>query len=221
MDAISLVGKGLYQWDRDRKIKVTPKDGCTVAAIEYSRCGDVDAIRTEHIEKDGFVLSPIPNDLLQKAINLTVYVMYRTEDGYYTDESATFIVEERSKPADYIYKDTETYSIKAEVEKALREAQESGEFGAVSSRVAYIDLLSANWHGSDNLYSQVVDIDGVTEYSKVDINPSVEQLAVFYQKDIAFVTENEDGVVTVYCIGQKPLDDYTMQVTITEVIANG
>lgn len=90
-----------------------------------------------------------------------------------------------------------------------------------ASFISHIDLLSAKWQGEDNLYSQVVDIEGVTEFSKVDINPSVEQLAVFYQKDIAFVTENEDGVVTVYCIGQKPLDDYTMQVTITEVIANG
>ncbi len=89
-----------------------------------------------------------------------------------------------------------------------------------ASFIAYIDLPSANWQGTDNLYSQVVNVDGVTEYSKVDINPSVEQLVVFYKKDIAFVTENEDGVVTVYCIGQKPTDDYTMQVTITEVIAN-
>ena len=90
-----------------------------------------------------------------------------------------------------------------------------------TSRIASIDLISENWQGSDNIYSQVIDIEGITEYSKVDVNPSVEQLAVFYKKDVTFVTENEDGVVTVYCIGQKPLDDYTMQVTITEVATNG
>ena len=39
----------------------------------------------------------------------------------------------------------------------------------------------------------------------------------FYEKDITFVTENEGGVVTVYVIGQKPTNDYTIQVTITEV----
>jgi hypothetical protein len=97
----------------------------------------------------------------------------------------------------------------------------SGGGEAKAAHIAYIDLLSAKWQGGDNLYSQVVDIAGVTEYSKVDINPSVEQLAIFYKKDIAFTTENEDGVVTVYCIGQKPADDYTMQVTITEVNVNG
>ena len=51
----------------------------------------------------------------------------------------------------------------------------------------------------------------------MDLTPSVEQLAVFYDKDLTFVTENEDGVVTVYAIGQKPTNDYTIQVTITEV----
>jgi hypothetical protein len=45
----------------------------------------------------------------------------------------------------------------------------------------------------------------------------VEQLAIFHSKDVAFVTENEDGVVTVFAIGDKPALDYTMQAQITEV----
>lgn len=80
-----------------------------------------------------------------------------------------------------------------------------------------VELLAANWEGSNNLYSQVVDIAGVTEHSQVDLTPNVAQLAVFYNKDLAFVTENDGGVVTVYAIGQKPENDYTIQVTITEV----
>lgn len=80
-----------------------------------------------------------------------------------------------------------------------------------------ITLLASAWTGTDNLHSQVVAIDGITEYSKVDLLPSVEQLAIFHSKDVAFVTENEDGVVTVYAIGDKPTLDYTMQVQITEV----
>ena len=85
------------------------------------------------------------------------------------------------------------------------------------SKISSVSLLSTLWSGSGNLYSQVVDIKGVTANSQVDLTPSVEQLAIFYEKDLAFVTENEDGVVTVYAIGQKPQNDYTMQVTITEV----
>lgn len=86
-----------------------------------------------------------------------------------------------------------------------------------SARISEVALLSANWVGSNNLYHQVVAINGVTENSQVDLTPSVEQLVIFYDKDLTFVTENEDGVVTVYAIGQKPENDYTIQVTITEV----
>lgn len=83
--------------------------------------------------------------------------------------------------------------------------------------IGVVELLADKWEGGDNLYSQVVSIDGVTENSQVDLTPSVEQLTVFYEKDLTFVTENEGGVVTVYAIGQKPTNDYMIQVTITEV----
>ena len=84
-------------------------------------------------------------------------------------------------------------------------------------RIAYVNLIAANWVGDASPYSQVVSIDGVTENSQVDLTPSVEQLVIFYEKDLGFVAENEDGVVTVYAIGQKPENDYPIQVTITEV----
>ena len=87
------------------------------------------------------------------------------------------------------------------------------------ARLADITLRASAWAGSNSLYSQVVSIPGITEYSKVDLLPSVEQLAIFFNKNVAFVTENEDGVVTVYAIGDKPTLDYTMQAQITEVEA--
>lgn len=86
-----------------------------------------------------------------------------------------------------------------------------------SSRIAYVTLFSSAWKGDESLYSQVVTIEGATKNSQVDLTPSVEQLAIFYNKDLTFVTENENGVITVYAIGQKPQNDYTIQVTLTEV----
>lgn len=85
------------------------------------------------------------------------------------------------------------------------------------TRLTEVTLLAVNWVGTESPYSQVVAIDGVTEYSKVDLQPSVEQLEIFHDKDIAFSTENEDGVITVYAIGDKPTQDYTIQATVTEV----
>ena len=87
--------------------------------------------------------------------------------------------------------------------------------------ISYVELLSSKWEGDASPYSQVVTIAGATENSKIDLNPSIEQLEIFHEKVVEFVAINEDGVVTVYCNGQKPLHDYTMQVTITEVSVNG
>lgn len=83
--------------------------------------------------------------------------------------------------------------------------------------VTSITLLASAWVGSDNLYSQVVEIEGVTERTRVDLTPSAAQLLVFYEKNITFSTANRDGVVTVYVIGQKPTNDYTIQANLTEV----
>ena len=90
--------------------------------------------------------------------------------------------------------------------------------GGSVARLATVSLPASKWTGADSLYSQVVTIAGVTPNSKVDLLPSVEQLAIFHNKDVTFVTENENGVVTVYAIGDKPLLDYTMQAQITEVV---
>ena len=85
-----------------------------------------------------------------------------------------------------------------------------------SAKISYVSLPYSAWIGDASPYSQVVAVEGVTERSQVDLTPSAEQLAVFNEKDLTFVTENEGGIVTVYAFGQKPQNDYTIQVTITE-----
>ena len=92
-----------------------------------------------------------------------------------------------------------------------------GSGGSGSARIADVELKASAWVGSQTPYSQVVTIPTVTKYTQVDLTPSAEQLSVFYNKDLAFVTENTNGVVTVYAIGQKPANDYTIQATLTEV----
>ena len=87
----------------------------------------------------------------------------------------------------------------------------------IVARIANVVLLGSGWSGAASPYSQVVTVPGVTARSQVDLTPSVEQLEIFHEKDLAFVAENNGGVVTVYAVGQKPTNDYTIQVTITEV----
>ena len=91
--------------------------------------------------------------------------------------------------------------------------------GGTATKLTQVTLKAADWKGAESPYSQVVSVDGVSKNSKVDLQPSVEQLEIFHDKDIAFSTENDGGVVTVYAIGDKPSNDYTIQATISEVTA--
>lgn len=86
--------------------------------------------------------------------------------------------------------------------------------------ISSVELLAENWVGSESPYSQVVSMSGVTPHSKIDLQLNPEQLSIFYEKDSSFAAANENGVVTIFCIGQKPMHDYTIQATVTEVIVN-
>lgn len=86
--------------------------------------------------------------------------------------------------------------------------------------VANVKVLASAWVGSSSPYTQVVALEGVTTNTKVDLQLSDEQLVIFQEKHLGFTTSNKNGVVTISVIGEKPTDDYTFQVTTTEVVNN-
>ena len=86
--------------------------------------------------------------------------------------------------------------------------------------ISSVILPADAWQGTASPYSQVVEINGVTPNSKINLQLDAEQFSILHQKDISFIAENEDGVVTILCLGQKPTNDYTLQATMTEVIVN-
>lgn len=95
----------------------------------------------------------------------------------------------------------------------------------VAPSPASITLYADRWEQNEDgtmWYQEVAVANAtITEYSKIDLQLSAEQITVFYEKDLAFVTENEGGVVTVYCIGRVPENDYVLQATVSEVLVNG
>ena len=127
----------------------------------------------------------------------------------------------------YGYTEAESAEMKAYIDSKVIEF--------ASRVVASITILggAANWNkeevkdATENIvgyrYGQVVEVRNanITENSKVDMQLSSEQAVVFQNKSLAFVTENEDGIITVYCVGAIPENDYTIQVTVTEVMLNG
>ena len=99
---------------------------------------------------------------------------------------------------------------------------------------AFINLLGGaeNWVAEEvvnasgevvgSRYGQVVNVNNavITPNSKVDLQLTSEQMVIFHEKDLAFVAEQENGVVTIYCIGQIPEYNYRIQATVTEVGIN-
>lgn len=84
--------------------------------------------------------------------------------------------------------------------------------------------LGTSWtEDSDNRYYQVVTVQNavVTANSKIDLQPTAEQLTIFHEKDLAFVAENEGGTVYIYCVGQVPQNEYNINATVTEVVVSG
>lgn len=109
------------------------------------------------------------------------------------------------------------------VESLTNTTDKSG--GVTATSAASVTLYADRWEQSEseNMWYQEVAVANatITPYSKVDLQPSAEQLLIFYEKDLTFVTENDGGNITVYCIGQKPANNYVIQATITEVKIDG
>ena len=79
-----------------------------------------------------------------------------------------------------------------------------------------ITLTVADWVGTASPYSQVVTVDGITAMSKIDIQPTPEQLLELQESAVTLMIVNDNGIATAYAIGFKPTKDYTMKILITE-----
>ena len=87
----------------------------------------------------------------------------------------------------------------------------------MQSRITDITLYEGGWIGTESPYYQVVAVDGVTNRSQVDLTPTAEQLETFRDQELSLTASQKGGVVTVKAVGDKPIGDHIVQVTITEV----
>ena len=99
----------------------------------------------------------------------------------------------------------------------INTAEESTGIVPVLPRIATITLAASAWTGNASPYSQVVSINTVTSATKIDLQPTVEQVVSLQNDDIALMAQNDNGIVTIYSFGGKPSADMTMQVQLMEV----
>ena len=81
--------------------------------------------------------------------------------------------------------------------------------------------LAVDEHGNSLGYrQQAVVVEGatITPNSKIDLQLTTDELVAFYAKSLAFMTKNDNGNVSVVCVGQIPQNDWTFRATVTEVV---
>ena len=93
----------------------------------------------------------------------------------------------------------------------------SGVAGGSTAKLASVTMLAANWSGNSNPWSQVITCNGVNVNSKLDLQPTPNTIVALQDAEISLMLTNNQGVVTAWAIGNKPAEDYTIDVLITEV----
>ena len=112
-----------YQWDLNRKLII---DDNSINQVHYCNKTDDCSLVCEVYEEDGARLVNVPNILLQQTWRINVYAY----DKEYTKHCAKFDVVARTKPADYIYTETDIYTVEGALDVAIQEARDRGEFKA-------------------------------------------------------------------------------------------
>lgn len=88
---------------------------------------------------------------------------------------------------------------------------------ANAPKLTRVLMLASAWTGNNNPYSQSINITGVGTNSKLDLQPTPDQIVSLQDSEISLMLTNDNGVVTAWAIGNKPTTDYVMDVLITEV----
>lgn len=97
------------------------------------------------------------------------------------------------------------------------QARMKGPYGSVAIRAVEVSLAADGWKGAVSPFSQAVTVPGITAASRVDLQPGAELLEQMRLAGMGLAAENDGGLVTVYAFGAKPLENVTVQATVTEV----
>lgn len=94
-----------WQWDTGQRL-IVDDDVCP--EVHFCNGTDECSLVCEVYMEDGRLLVNVPNILLQSAKTIKVFAYVRVGDEKYTRRMQAFSVLPRTKPADYVYTETET-----------------------------------------------------------------------------------------------------------------
>lgn len=104
----------LWQWDLNQKLIV---ENDTINEVHF--CDGIGncSLVCEVYELDELRVANIPNVILQDNCDMNIFAFVKTDDGSYTKHREVIKVNRRSKPADYVYTETEVKSYEMLMEK--------------------------------------------------------------------------------------------------------
>lgn len=120
--------KALYQWDLNQRLVLINIEAGTEVQISDSNNTYEYCLTSKAYNENGNVYAKIPNIYLQKSGILYVYIYVHQEDKSYTKHHTEIIVLPRKKPSNYVYTETEKYTVSEMLKDALWEVKASGEF---------------------------------------------------------------------------------------------
>ena len=146
-----------FQWDKDRKLIV---EDAEITEVHFCNRTDECSLVCETYVEDGLTLVNVPNILLQNDWRINVFAYNQS----YTKFKKCFDVVSRSKPADYVYTETEIKNYDAlEARVTALEAGGAGED---------ISLAIEKHNESEDAHSQILK-----DYAKTTAIPTkVSQL---------------------------------------------
>lgn len=103
-----------YQWDLDRQLVIADP---SMAEVHFCNRTDECSLVVKVKEEDGLRVADVPNIILQSNFDIRVFGY----DGKATLHDKKFKISARTRPADYVYTETEVYAIEDVVDKMLND----------------------------------------------------------------------------------------------------
>lgn len=136
------------QWDKD--VKITADDLRDGDEIHFSNGTTQNALVVKAKRHGYEIVVDVPNTLLTTQFPIKAYRYIKSKDGSYTIKKHIFEVKRRPKPEDYVYTETERFTVEKAVAAALNEAKESGNFSGTDGLTPYIGENGNWWIGEED-----------------------------------------------------------------------
>ena len=196
-----------YQWDKHQKI--TSLDFKVGDEIHFVNASDSTALVVLTYEYNGKIVANVPNILLEKTYPIIAYRYVCANDSNYTTERHQFDVLKRQKPDPYVYEETETYTIKAAVDEAIRVLIESGE---VDGKSAYEIALENGFEGTEQEWLDSLEgKDGYTPINGVDYLTPEERTQMIVDVLKTLSSAHDETCLGTWCFVEPLLDISMLQ----------